>query len=113
MKDIWPSSFENIRLKLAEKANKYDKVKFAYKVQEFYFSVNDRIGFGLLIIWAIVEIVICSFVLNNHAKFYPSNFMNGLCEQSSCDEFMVKALWFHIIASVLLLLGNIPVSVIL
>lgn len=87
-----------------------EKSKILSKLQVFYLSANNKIVILLLLLWGIVEISICAIVLSTHSRNVPSNFLNGLCEESECDSFIKSALWFRIFAAILLLIGNIPVS---
>lgn len=81
------------------------------KIREQYSNVNSKIAFCLLFGWAVIEIVLCTIVLFTHEmETYESSFLNGLCEKKECHNFIENALYFRILASILLMIGAFPVS---
>lgn len=73
-------------------------------------SVHNKFVFWTITVWGLIEIIICTIVLFTATKYESSNFLNGLCNESECKDFIVTAIYYRIFAAILLLIGNFAVS---
>lgn len=66
--------------------------------------------YDLLCVWGLIETLILASVMIFRKKDYSVNFMHGLCKNDNCKNFVLNALIYKIVCSILLTIGAKTVS---
>ena len=66
--------------------------------------------YDLLCVWGLIETLILAGVMIFRRKDYGVNFMHDLCKNSNCKNFVLNALIYKIVCSILLTIGAKTVS---
>lgn len=67
-------------------------------------------AYDLLCVWGLIETLILAGVMIFRKEDYGENFMHDLCKNSNCKNFVLNALIYKIVCSILLTIGAKTVS---
>lgn len=95
------------------KLETFVKLKNTLKLKSTYFFINNCLLVATFLIWGIIEITLCGITLKriaNFEHFRTDNFLNGFCKEGQCETYVKTAIYYRIIATILMLIGVFPIK---